>query len=190
MLLACGDPPEPAALAPEPGQQELEASTAELPPSIYGLPMALRDQTGSAHGLDVYAGHHVLISMFYGSCRSACPLLITDLKRVDALAQEAGRSDLRVLMVSFDPERDDTDVLAALADQHELDGARWRLSAPTEGDARDLSAVLDIGWRDVGGGMFQHDSVLILLDPSGRPVARLDGLNQDAAPLMQALVGQ
>lgn len=186
-LLACtneGSTAQVDAPAEAPASQAMNLA---LGPSIYELKMDLQDQGGQAHGLDIHAGHPTLISMFYGSCRAACPLLINDLKRVEAQAIEAGHSDLRVLMVSFDPERDTPAVMAELVEQHDLDGARWRLSAPTGGDARSLSAVLNIAWRDVGNGMFQHDSVLILLNEHGQELARLDGLNQDSSPLLQAL---
>jgi protein SCO1/2 len=164
-----------------------QAPDPALGPSIYDLKMDLEDQNGRAHGLDIHAGHPTLISMFYGSCKAACPLLISDLKRVEAQALEAGHSELRVLMVSFDPERDTTQVMAGLVADHELDGNNWRLSAPRSGDARSLGAVLNVSFRDVGDGMFQHDSVLILLNSQGQELARLDGLNQDSGPLLEAL---
>lgn len=187
-LLACtNEGSTPQLEAPAPEAVATQATNPALGPSIYELKMDLQDQTGQAHGLDIHAGHPTLISMFYGSCKAACPLLISDLKRVEAQAIEAGHSDLRVLMVSFDPERDTPAVMAELVEQHGLDGAKWRLSAPTGGDARSLSAVLNIAWRDVGNGMFQHDSVLILLNEHGQELARLDGLNQDSSPLLQAL---
>jgi protein SCO1/2 len=164
-----------------------QAPDPALGPSIYDLKMDLHDQNWLPHGLDFLDGHPTLVSMFYGSCKAACPLLISDLKRVEAQALEAGHSELRVLMVSFDPDRDTPQVMAGLVQDHELDGTRWRLSAPRSGDARSLGAVLNVSFRDVGNGMFQHDSVLILLNSEGQELARLDGLNQDPSPLLEAL---
>lgn len=188
-LVACTPDVSSEATAQAPALLALAAQTPDpaLGPSIYDLSIDLQDQKGQPHGLDIHAGHPTLISMFYGSCKAACPLLISDLKRVEAQALEAGHSELRVLMVSFDPERDTPQAMAELIEQHDLDGAKWRLSAPVGGDARSLSAVLNIAWRDVGNGMFQHDSVLILLNAHGQELARLDGLNQDSSPLLEAL---
>ncbi len=51
--------------------------------SIYNLDAKLTTQAGKHIGLDLYRGQPVLISMFYGSCPLACPLLIDTLRSSD-----------------------------------------------------------------------------------------------------------
>lgn len=184
LLLACAPAPEPPAAHID-DVADVAPPPATDAPSIYELDPALVDHTGQPVTLDVYAGQPVLISMFYGSCKAACPILISDIKRVDAALQDAGVTDVGVLMVSFDPANDTPDVLHGLVEQHTL-GDHWTLAAPTDASERTLSAVLDISWRDVGNGRIQHDSFIILLDAQGRQASRLEGLGLDPDPLVQA----
>ena len=81
------------------------ATAGESPASLYNLDAPLTNQGGEAHGLDVHRGHPVLITMFYGSCPMACPLLIETLRAVERSTPEPQRGQLRVLMISIDPER-------------------------------------------------------------------------------------
>ena len=70
MLLACAA----VGAAPQAG---------DPPASIYQLDAALTNQDGKTHGLDVYRGHPVLVTMFYGSCPAACPLIIDTLRATE-----------------------------------------------------------------------------------------------------------
>jgi len=64
--------------------------------SIYQLEAVLTNQSGAQHGLDVFAGQPVLVTMFYGSCPAACPLLVDTLRAVERAAPPAQRQRLRV----------------------------------------------------------------------------------------------
>lgn len=155
--------------------------------SIYDLRIPLLDQDGTVKPLDVFRGHPVLVTMFYGSCASACPLLTLELKRIERELPEPTRSELRVLMVSFDAARDKPAVLARLMRERSMDLARWSLASATDDDARELAGVLNIKYRKLDNGEFFHSSAIVLLDSEGRPQARLDGLGKDAAPILTAL---
>ncbi len=96
--------------------------------SIYQLDATLTDQAGRAHGLDMYRGHPVLITMFYASCPAACPLIIDTLRATEKDLTAAQRADLRVLMISIDPERDTVAALRSLAEQRRIDTTRWTLA--------------------------------------------------------------
>jgi protein SCO1 len=156
-------------------------------PSIYDLPVQLLDDRGIARTLDSLRGRPVLITMFYGSCASACPLLTADLKRIERSLPAPVRADLRVLMVSFDAERDTPAVLERLKRERAMDASRWTLASTPEDGARELGGVLGIRYRRLDNGEFFHSSAIVLLDAHGRPQARLDGLGEDPAPIVAAL---
>lgn len=155
--------------------------------SLYQVPMTLTDQRGRGVGLDVYRGHPVIVSMFYASCPMACPLLIEDLKRIEGALDPQSRADLRVLLVSFDPERDTPAVMAETAAKHGVDGARWSLCQAPADQVRTLAAVLGVTYRRLPDGGFNHTSVMTLLDREGVAKARIDGLRQPADPFVAAL---
>jgi protein SCO1/2 len=137
-------------------------------PSIYDLPVALRDSRGESIALDTDRGSTTLVSMFYGTCPAACPALIDAMGRIAARAP-----DTKLLLVSFDPAHDTPAHLADLAREHHLD-ARWTLAAAD--DPRALAAVLGIKYRGLANGQFLHTSAIVAVDGEGRPLARMEGL--------------
>jgi protein SCO1/2 len=163
------------------------AVAAEAQASIYPLDLALRDQDGRPIGLDVFRGHPVIISMFYGTCPAACPLLIAHVKSVESRLDPRLRADTRVLLVSFDPARDTPAVLRATGERHGVDMARWKLATGPDGDVRQLAAALGISYRRMPGGAFAHDSVISVLDGEGRVLARVDDPRAELAPLVAAV---
>ena len=173
--------PQPAQPGPALATTELEAaSPAAAPgPSIYDLPIQLRDADDRTVGLDVARGKPVLISMFYASCPVACPVLVAEIGQVIAALPPELQRDIRVVLVSFDPDRDTPAKLHELARERRLD-ERWTLAVASEPDARALAAVLGVKYRKLDNGEFFHGSTIVVLDSEGRPVARTDSLGQRA----------
>jgi protein SCO1 len=180
------------AVAPSPAPVARAQASATAPreaelASIYALQVPLRDETGKVRALDTFRGHPVLITMFYGSCPVACPILTSDLKRLERQIPEPLRSDVRILMVSFDPDRDTPAALARFKLERGLDDARWTLASAQHDEARELAGVLNIKYRKLDNGAFFHSSVIVLLDRQGRPQARIDGADEDASAIVRAM---
>jgi protein SCO1/2 len=199
-LFACAQSPPKKAGAPyreTPAVAAANTAPSRVParsrapvdaPSIYDLTVPLVDESGKERSLDTFRGHPVLITMFYGTCATACPLLTSDLKRIERLIPEPARSRTRVVMVSFDRARDTPAVLSRLKRLHGMDAERWLLASAPDDEARDLAGVLDIRYRKLDSGEFFHSSVIVLLDEQGRPEARLDGLGLEPEPIVSALL--
>ncbi len=145
--------------------------------SVYQLQIQLTDQAARTHKLDLNRGQPTLVTMFYASCPGVCPLLFENLQRMESALDAKQRSQLRVLMVSIDPERDTPQALATLAKQHHADLNRWTLARVKSTDVRKLAAVLNIQYRRLPNGEFNHSSVITLLDADGRNVAHTSQLN-------------
>jgi len=165
----------------------LPASVPVTAAPIYDLEMTLVDQDGKSVGLDVYRGHPLIVSMFYATCPYACPTLISDIKRLERSLDPEAQRRVRVLLVSFDPDRDSPEALRALARQHGLDAKRYKLAQAPEGQVRELASVLGIKYRKLDNGAFNHSSVITVLDASGLPRAHVDGLNQPLEQLKKTL---
>lgn len=177
------------AALPAAGQHQRRAAPAAPPrsDSIYELSASLVDQDSGIVGLDLFRGHPVLISMFYATCRDACPLLIADLHRIERELPPPTRADLRIVLVSLDPERDTPEALRELARAHGLDLSRWRLLRAPDDTVREIAAVLGIRYRRLPAGGFNHSSVITLLDPSGVVLTRVEGLGQPVDVLRERL---
>jgi len=153
--------------------------------SIYQLHSGLTDQSGKTTDLNMYAGHPVLISMFYADCPNACPLLIEAIRATEASLPATERDQLRVLLISLDSENDTSQSLSALATQRHMDLKRWTLARGDEPTIRRIAAVLHIQYRKLPDGNFNHSSVITLLDKQG-VIVKQTSLLSKADPEMVA----
>ena len=142
--------------------------------SIYQLSVPFTDQLGRTSKLEDWRGKPVMISMFYSSCQFVCPRIVEALKRTE----EGLAIKVPVLMVSFDPVRDDTAALKAMADERHIDAKRWTLARTDARNVRKLAAMLGIQYRELPSGEFNHSSVIILLDAEGRIVGKTATLGE------------
>jgi len=156
-------------------------AAAELPgDSLYQLRAELLTQDGAHRPLSLFRGHPTLVSMFYGSCPASCPMLITSLQVYEQHLPPGARTRVRVLLVSFDPQRDTAPRLAVLAHEHRTDPARWTLAVAAADDARKIAALLGVQYRPLPDGGYDHSLLITLLDPDGRRVASTTKLVGDA----------
>jgi protein SCO1/2 len=174
-------------LAATAAAQESNRASALPGDSIYQLDLALIDQDGHGLLLRGRRGGPVVIAMFYSSCPYMCPLIAETIKRTEHALDDAARAHLRVVLVSFDSARDTPPVLKAAAAERHIDTARWTLARTDPAGVRRLAAVLDVQYRALRDGGFNHSGVLTLLDEDGRIVARTDKLG-DVDPEFLAAV--
>jgi protein SCO1 len=151
--------------------------------SIYQLSLPLVDQQGRATKLEDWRGKPVIISMFYASCQFVCPRIVESIKRTES----GVATRVPVLLVSFDPARDDVAALKAMADEHNLDSKLWTLARTDARNVRKLAAILGIQYRELPSGEFNHSTLIILLDGEGRVVGKTTMLGE-ADPAFVKLV--
>jgi protein SCO1 len=163
------------------------AKAADPPQSIYNLDVQLIDQSGAVRGLDMHRGHPVLVTMFYGSCPSACPLLIDTLRSFERSLTPVERERIRVVLISIDPEHDTTENLRTLAATRRIDLSRWTLVHTDEATVRKIAAVLNIQYRRLPDGSYNHASVISLLTPRGEIAAQSTMLGKADETLAAAL---
>jgi protein SCO1 len=163
------------------------AAERDPPASLYHLDAKLTNQAGKTHGLDVYRGHPVLVTMFYGSCQATCPMIIDTLRVTERAVPAEQRANLRVLMISFDPQRDTPAALGAIARERRIDGARWTLAHADEATVRTIAALLNVQYRKLPGGEFNHSAVITLLSPSGEIEATSSSLGHADPALIAQL---
>jgi protein SCO1/2 len=157
--------------------------------SIYQLEGAWTNPRGGMFRLAELRGKPVLVLLFYGTCEHACPILVHDLEEIEGQLAPSARAELRFLLVTFDPKIDTPQRLVEYADEKGLDPSRWLLPHGTPQQIRALSLVLGSRYRPIGSGQFSHTSRISLLDREGVVVAQIDGLNADAASILEPLQG-
>jgi protein SCO1 len=165
------------------------ASSAAPAASLYDLHERLIDQDGKPVGLDTHRGHTVLVTMFYGSCPATCPLIIDTLRAVERKLDVARRADLRVLLISFDPERDTPAALRELAASRRIDTKRWTLAQADAATVRRIAAALEIQYRHLPDGQISHANVITVLGGDGEILARSTELGHADETVVHAIEG-
>ncbi|WP_246985845.1 SCO family protein [Halorientalis marina] len=143
-----------------------------LPAATLRAPLAGREITTTDLG-----DRHVVMTFFYSNCNTVCPILISDLARVQAAASEAGfADDIVFLAVTFDPRRDDAERLAQYADMMgvDLDAGNWHFLRPAGRDrakevVQDTYGVTFERTKATGEAeyMFNHLGLIVLANDEG-----------------------
>lgn len=154
--------------------------------SLYQLEPALTDQNGQAMSLAVFKGRPTIVSMFFASCTAVCPLIISDIQRMEKALTDAERAQLGVVLVSFDTKRDGPKAFAEIITRHSLDATRWRLATASADDVRLLAAALGVRYTEEPNGDFVHSALITLVDGKGEVAARAEGILQPVEPLVEA----
>jgi protein SCO1/2 len=156
--------------------------------SLYQLPVPLTDSAGRRFDWRELAGRPALVTMFYGDCNTACPIIIENLSRTVA-SLKPGQRKLAVLMVSLDPLHDSPASLADLAAKHKLDPALFRLAvAADETRTRAMAAALQVKYRSLEGGVINHTTRVTLLDAGGSVIASSTTLAPEPDPAFLAQI--
>jgi len=155
--------------------------------SIYQVPGLWTDSDGKSVALRSLRAKPVALAMVYTSCTTACPLIVADLKRIEAALSPEARSRVWFALFSFDSKRDRPEVLKTFAAARGLDPARWRLHHGDPAAVRDLAMALGIRYKADARGDFDHSNVISILDAEGIVRHQQVGLTQDPAEAVHLL---
>lgn len=148
--------------------------------SIYNLDSSWTSQDGKQIKLATLQGRPVVVAMVYTSCQAACPMTISDLKRIEDALPAATKNQVRFAVFSFDSKRDTPAKLKEFVKARALDTSRWTLFHGEPSAVRKLSAVLGIRYKKDKNGDFDHSNVITILDKTGAIVHQQVGLRQDS----------
>ncbi|MBC3879247.1 SCO family protein [Undibacterium sp. FT79W] len=140
--------------------------------SVYKIAATLSNQNNESFNLADKRGKPVLVSMFYNSCEFVCPMLIESMRLVEKDLTSAERDNLSMMLITFDPARDDTQALQSVASKHELNSKYWTIARTDPASVRKIAAALGIQYRLLEDGEFNHTTAMILLDGNGKIVGR------------------
>lgn len=176
-----------AAAAPSAPASPATPSGAFDERSLFLLELGLEDQSGEPFALVSRRGQPVLVTFFYASCDTMCPLVVSDLRRVEATLSPAARAALRVVLVTIDPERDDAARLRAVAAERDLPLDRWSLVRGSERDVRTLASTLGMTYRRTTDGEYAHAALFTVLDGEGRVVVQTSGTGRAVTSLVDGI---
>ena len=189
MLSSCAtgtDQPSSAAVKPPCCREALPGATY-TDRSIYQLDSKWTSDVGREVKLGVFAGRPQVVALFFTHCEHACPILVNDLRRVEAALPPKLRDRVDFLLVSIDTERDTPAVLHTYRESRKLPVERWSLLHGGADDVRELAALLGVNYRQDARGQYAHSNLITLLNERGEVEQQLVGLNQDVTPFVQAI---
>lgn len=154
--------------------------------SLYQTSSRWNTSKGDKIQLRELAGKPVLITMVYTKCKYTCPMTVAKLKTIEKALGE--NTDIRFVLVSFDPKNDTSAELARFVEEKRLDTNRWTVvSGTSSGSVRELAALLDISYKLEKSGEYSHSNVITLLDKEGVKRATLNGIAADHTNLVKSV---
>jgi len=184
-----------AGTAAEPAHVHVHVHEAETPAelpgaSLYQLNVTLDAAGGARLALDSLRGEPVIVTMFYSTCTTVCPMLTLAMQRIAAGLDDGARARVRFLMVSVDAARDTPERLEAFAADHHLARPPFIVAHAAAVDVRAIAAALGIRYRQLPDLSFSHSSVITLLDRDGVPAARTQVLAAEDPGFVASLRAQ
>ena len=155
--------------------------------SLFQLESSWTNDAGNTLKLGALGGRPLVVTMFFAKCEYACPVLVHDMKKVQAALPENVRSRVGFVLVTFDTERDTPAALAEYRKIHELP-ANWSLLRGAPDDVLELAALLGVKFRKDARGQFAHSNILTVLNAGGEMAHQQIGLNQAPDETVKQLV--
>jgi cytochrome oxidase Cu insertion factor (SCO1/SenC/PrrC family) len=143
------------------------------------------DDDGQRLTMAAWSGRRALLTMAYGSCRKTCSATLRFLQQAQAQADARGLA-LEVIVVGLDPTIDTPTAWRQYRDDHALHRTNWHFLGGSPALTRRLAAVLSMRYWPYDDHIL-HDFRIAAVDPAGRIVARLDGVDEAPGTLVDAL---
>lgn len=177
-----------------PATESAAAGNTETPPAtdasvaaslrglrLYDLGSSWSTQRGDSIALGDLAGRVRVVALVYTSCHGTCPLIVGEMKRIEAAVPPGRAGDVGFVLISLDPARDTPGRLAQWATDNHLDQDRWTLLNGSDAVVRELAATLGVRYQVQPDGEVAHANVITVLDADGLVVHQQTTLGDDAA---------
>lgn len=122
----------------------------------------LEDAQGRPRKLASLRGEPFLASLVFTRCPSACPRVVSALKRLEGEVPDA-----RFMLITLDPDHDTPAVLAEFARARGL-GERWTLLRPGASDLVRIARTVGVGFGPDSLEVVAHSAVIAAVDSAGR----------------------
>lgn len=156
------------------------AHAVDLPDeSVYNVDSVWQNQNGESLVLADLAGHIQLVAFVYSYCEHTCPTIIATIKQLDKLLSAGAHEQLRITLISLDPERDTPERLKAYMKKQSLDESRWTMLHGDADDVLTLSAVFGVRYKPMGDTDIAHSNMLTILDDQGVIRYQMKGLGEN-----------
>ena len=144
--------------------------------SIYNLPSQWTTQDGKDIELKSLKGNVLVMVMIYTTCKAACPRLVADMRNIESRLNVKTKKNVKLILVSIDPETDTPEKLKAFAIANKMDNDPWIFLRSTEENTREFAAVLAVNYKKISPIDFSHSNIISVFNPDGELIYQQEGL--------------
>lgn len=144
--------------------------------SIYNLPSKWTNQNGENLEMKDLKGKVLVMVMIYTSCKSACPRLVADMRNIEERLPENIKENVKLVLVSIDPEVDTPKRLKAFSIENKMEGEQWLFLRSTQENTREFAAVLAVNYKKISPLDFSHSNIISVFNTDGELTYQQEGL--------------
>ena len=150
--------------------------------SIFLLDSKWQNQDAEELQLKNLKGKTLVMVMIFTSCRTACPILVGDMKKIHAKIEKNKLKDTSLVLISIDPTNDTPEVLKKFAAERNMDQAPWIFLRSDEESTREFANVLAVKYKKISPIEFSHSNIISVFNRNGELVSQEEGsgINSDA----------
>ena len=150
--------------------------------SIFLLDSKWQNQDAEELQLKDLKGKNLVMVMIFTSCRTACPILVGDMKKIHAKIEKNKLKDTSLVLISIDPTNDTPEVLKKFAAERNMDQAPWIFLRSDEESTREFANVLAVKYKKISPIEFSHSNIISVFNRNGELVSQEEGsgINSDA----------
>ena len=168
-------------------QAQVKHLASRAIPAYGSVPhFALTNQDGQSFGSAQLAGKIWIADFIFTTCPGPCPMIST---RMSELQRPLEKSDVHLVSVTVDPEKDTPAVLREYSERLHAQPGRWDFLTGAREEIYDLSRNgFKLGIADGAGenGTPVHSTRMILVDRRGTIRGYYDGLEPDTVTKLLA----
>lgn len=135
--------------------------------SIYQFKASWQNAQGQSVSFESLAGKKQIVAMFYSHCLTACPVIVSEMQKIEKALSAKQKKNTGFVLVSMDSENETAKSLAAFAKKRGL-GENWQLLHGSKENVRALAMLLNVRYQRTDDGEIAHSKLIHLLDSKGR----------------------
>jgi len=142
-------------------------------------------QDGLTMGRDHMEGKITIVDFFFTSCPSICPVMSTEMERVDDVFRKEDR--VQIYSISIDPEYDTPKILKEYAEKHNATKGKWFFLTGDKQETFNLARCGFLLPALDGKGIpddFVHSDKFVLVDDQGRIRGFYSGTSREDVDLL------
>ncbi|UBB89447.1 SCO family protein [Candidatus Kaistella beijingensis] len=168
-------------------KEEQTPTAKKTTDSIFYLDSQWKNQDGKTIQLKDLKGKNLAIVMIFTSCKTSCPLLVADMKKVYDKLDKNKIKDTNLVLISIDPANDTPEVLKKFAEERKMYGEPWTFLVSDDESIREFANVLAVKYKQISPIEFSHSNLISIFNKNGEMVNQQEGAGVNSESVAKIL---